>query len=496
MLSRLWRDDKDDGKTAMSSDSEHLNEQAWATLDLRSAAPWWLARNFHSNAQLQSEVLQVALYQKATMLSTAMPDTKQETPPYQLHSEIFDELSTMAVASLRSNLPSEARVIIRCPADNGHFFIEAVVKLLAQRLGAHLICFDAQDMADLKDIPQLSQCADVMESLPYVSYTSQRDQATLSTGQVFRMSEFSLSDHVEKLFLAMFDCIEKPSTERVEPPEATSNIPPNHAGNADPDTAENASLSPRKETQRVILYVRDFREIVSTEAGRDVLISLNKAVTQRRQAGHPVLWIAGNCSSKTFYGPLNTGASWLDESQEVEVTPPGSAIQRAVLAADQPRWNLENNVRSLKRALRDRSQHEGSPAEPLGEWLAQWNLKDKDKYRTLIASLEASIWPSEAISVAVKCICGQTLKTSPVTEEDIAKAILTKEISQGENQEHAPRYIAAGHLPKPPDVENLDNDIDPDEIIDSVLGTIDDENSYLQCVKEGLVKPGLSHRCF
>ncbi|KAG7406358.1 ATPase family AAA domain-containing protein 1-A [Fusarium oxysporum f. sp. rapae] len=490
ILSKLQEEDRIDAETIMSSEAEHLNEQAWAKLDLQSAAPWWLAQNFYNHTQLQSEFLPIALYQNTTMLSTTMPDKKWGTYRYQLHSEIFEELATMTVASLRSNLQAEARIIIRCPADNGQLFLEAVVKLLAQRLGALLICFDAQDMADLKDIQQVSHCANKMESLPYVSYTSQRDRVTLSTGQTFWVTGFGRSDHLQKLFLAMFDCIEKPSIERDKPPKATSNSALDHADNDNSDTTEKASLSPLKEAQRVIFYVRDFRAIVSTKTGRDVMYSLNKAIIQRRQAGHPVVWIAGDCSSKRFYGSLDAGACWLDESQVVDVTPPGSAIQRAVLTADQPRWNLENNIRSLKRMLRDRSSHEGSPVEPLAEWQAEWNLKDKDKYRRLITSLEASIWPSEVIAATVKCICGQTPKASPVTEADIAKAILTRDISRAENQEHARRYIATEDFPKPPDMEDPDDTIDLDEIIDDVLGPIDDENAYLQCVKEGLVKPG------
>ena len=490
--SRRW---KSDSKAAMSSGSESVDGKAWATLDLRAAAPWFLSRNVHSHAQLQRDAPRVALYKKASTLNTVMPDTKPEILPYQLHSDIFDELSTMAVASLRSNLPSDTRVIIKCPADNGHFFIDAVVKLLARSLDAHLICLDAHDIADFNDIPQLSRRADLLESLPFVSYTSHHDRTTLSTGKVFLVSEFSLSDHVEKLFRAMFDCIEEPASECVDTPEAIADVP---RGGADPDPpAENNNHKQKKEGPRVIAYVRDFRELLSTEAGRDTLVFLNKAVTQRREAGLPTLWIGGNCSSKTFYGQLNAGASWLDESQVVQVTPPGSATQRAVLAADQPRWNLENNIRSLKRALRSRLQNEGSPAEPLAERLASWDLGDKTKFRQLVSSLEAAIWPSEAVYAAVKCICGRVPKKAPVAEEDIANAVLTKELSQGENQEHAPRYVAAEDAPKEtPEADDPESNVEPDEIIDNILGGIDDENSYLQCVKDGLIKPGLSHLAF
>lgn len=482
-------------ETATSSGNKDVDGAAWETLDLRVAAPWFLSRNVHTREQLQRDAPRAGLYRKASALNTAMPDTEPEILPYQLHRDIFDELSAMVVASLRSSLAWDTRVIIKCPADNGHFFLEAVVGLLARSLDAHLICLDAQDLADLNDIPQLSPRADLLESLPYVSYTSHHDRTTLSTGNVFLTSEFDMFDHVEKLFRVMFECVEEPAPERVDTRQAAADVPKSSIA-LDPP-AENNNPRRTKEGPRLIAYVRDFRELLSTEAGRDVVVFLNEAVTQRREAGLQTVWIGGNCSSKNFYGPLGSGASWLDESQSVQVTPPGSAVQRAVLAADQPRWNLENNIRNLKRALRGRLQHEGSPAEPLAERLAPWDLGDKTKFRQLVSSLEAAIWPSEAVNAVAKCVCGRTPNTGPVALEDISNAVLVKESSREENQGAAPSYVAVEDAPREtPDAEDRESNADPDEVIKKVLGDIDEENSYLQCVKDGLVKPGLSHPVF
>ena len=537
-LSRLLREFRDRNRDrsrpidTVDSDSDDVpdpNEKLWAELDLLGAAPWFVARNMHTAAQLQEEVPKVALYRKASALN-AIPtavvgggggaggEGRGRAVPYQLHEKIFDELSTIAAAGLRSSIPSEGRIVICCPADNGHFFVEAVVHMLARRLGADLVCFGLQDLADLKELAQLERRRELLEALPYVcggSAASKRDEAKLASGVVFRVCDFSLTDHVEKLFVGMAECVEKLSISdahkpaatldagstaattntantSIESPQQTETVgeTAGPAASTEPDTGKGTQKTSPTQQRPLIFYLGGFRDLVSTEveAGRDILVFLNKAVNSRRQAGHPTIWIGGNCSSKTFYSGLGSGAGWVDDSQVLQVTPPGSSLQRAVLAADMPRWNMQSNVRALKRAMR--SGIGGHEAEALAEVLAEWNLRDKSKFRSLLASLESGIWSSEDVWAVAKGIRGRLPGTGPVTEEDIAQAVSTMERSREENNEHAPRYISPDDIPNVAETSSAGDEMGPEETIRNVIGPIDDENSYLQCVQDGLVKPG------
>ncbi|PYH77954.1 spastin [Aspergillus uvarum CBS 121591] len=337
----------------------------------------------------------------------ASDDSTPQENRYALTDAMWEELCASARAGMRlpparyAQEPSarKSHLVLQYPGADGILFLDAVVKRLAQEVGADLVTLNAQDIAELCSEQDLTDTGktDAIRSLGYDVYrptlpeVSQdgvdssevdNDDDTLqplhsssdlpAVGQRFILgSSGEIHDVLSrlKLFNPAADganAASKPESRRLRlarqliSPSSRKPTPPS-LKEADGDTPVKAAVPEVDATpaaRDVIVQVQDYDEIQDTREGAKFIIILRKAIEEKRKAGSRVLFV-GTMAQEAAPGAdssrLMQNAPDDQFSQVLLVTPDmGSEVAARTFSEDQRKRTLDINIRHIQEMLRTR----------------------------------------------------------------------------------------------------------------------------------------------
>jgi hypothetical protein len=438
---------------------------------LAREAAWFLEQNTITAEKLANRSPIIQTYQPASVLIDAAV-TSPSSAPYKIHIDLFRNLKYTIDACIRSHHKEETPIVIRCPVDFGHFFLDSVVELLAKDIGADVVHIDAQDFADLGEIIGNNSLKEALSRLPYLCDwgdvgNTEPDRYDDLSGRNKARCDASLHSLVESIV----DCIPSQKTGKDEAGDQPGPPP----------------------TRRLLfLHIRDFKEMIASCFGRAVILALNKAIDERRDRGQATILIGSFCSadilgefqlSKNFNGSRNRfTALGISGGLIVDVTPPGSSNQRAVLSDDRFRWIMASNIRRLKHALRARVENSGSDA--LSNYMRQWDISDEmESFRK---SLEGSFWSRTRIEETVRTACGAAQQNT-LKLEDMAAAVQVKDSSRGANAMFAESVQAPGIIIQ---AQQLSTDTTNSKIDEKIADLTENGTDVEKELSRGIVKRG------
>ncbi|KAK1143499.1 hypothetical protein N8T08_006305 [Aspergillus melleus] len=341
---------------------------------------------------------------------------------YALTEALWQELCASARAGLRlppakyATEPSarKSHLVLQYPGSDGILFLDAVVKRLAQELGADLVTLNAQDIAqlcneqDLEDVGTTSS----IRSLGYEVYRPAPSDAWQDVVEEGEADDADMMDSVVPS-RSLRPGLAAPKFITIESPRGSSgDIPlPNLSGlrslvaafngpmdgpggSASPqggkDRAEDRRLrlinellsSPTKssrqadkttpegegesnatktedtkpvQTRDIIVHVQDHGEIQGTREGARFIQLLQKAVQDRRKAGFRVLFVGTTAQEDSDSSRLMQSALDDQFSQMLVVTPAmGFEMAEKTFADDRKKRTLDVNIRHLQDMLQTR----------------------------------------------------------------------------------------------------------------------------------------------
>ncbi|KAA8644196.1 hypothetical protein EYZ11_004686 [Aspergillus tanneri] len=336
---------------------------------------------------------------------------------YALTDALWEELCASARAGLRlppakyATEPSarKSHLVLQYPGNDGVLFLDAVVKRLAQELGADLVTLDAQDIAQLCNEQDLADIG-TTSSIRSLGYEVYRPSASDSWQEMGEEGESEDADVIDAAMPSRnlrpvirgprFITIEStrepgdiplPNLMGLKSLVASFNNPLDGSGGAastqSPDRAEDRRLRlinellssptklPRqsgedphpsgsaennqpKPARDIIVQVQDYGDIQGTREGARFIQLLQKAIQDRRKAGSRVLFVgtaAQDAAPDSDASRLMHNAFDDQFSQMLVVIPAmGSEQAEKTFADDRKRRTLEVNIRHLQDMLRTR----------------------------------------------------------------------------------------------------------------------------------------------
>ncbi|KKK15585.1 hypothetical protein P175DRAFT_0503078 [Aspergillus ochraceoroseus IBT 24754] len=363
------------------------------------------------------------------------PASDENTQPenrYALREALWEELRASARAGLRlppakyATEPSarKSHLVLQYPGTDGILFLDAVIKRLAQDLGADLVTLNAQDIAqlcveqDLADTgrsspirllgyevyrPSVSESwqesgdgmneeddadADLIDtsgppravrsgirSPKFITIESSRDSGDIPIPNLFGLKSLVAAINVPGdnslnagSSQASFDRVEERRLQLMHELISSPSKPQPQTTTTVPADQEPTSDSPEgsrpEQVRDVIVQVQDYGEIQSTREGSKFINLLQKVIQDRRKAGNRVLFIgtsAQDISPDTDSSRLLQNAFDDQFSQMVVVTPAmNSEIADKTFAEDRGRRTLDINIRHIQSMLRTRLDESSS----------------------------------------------------------------------------------------------------------------------------------------
>ncbi|KAL4870131.1 hypothetical protein BDV12DRAFT_66300 [Aspergillus spectabilis] len=345
---------------------------------------------------------------------------------YALTDALWEELCASARAGLRlppakyATEPSarKSHLVLRYPGSDGILFLDAVIKRLAQELGADLVTLNAQDIAqlcvdqDLADTgktspirllgyevyrPSISDSwqesgdglgeedegeADVdiprnfrsgsMRSPKFITIESPRESGDIPLPNFFGLkslvaainpsdssngassSQRSLEQAEERRLQLLHKLISSPGK---------LSQPPVVPLAADQDAPKIPSETQPEQSRDIIVQVQDYGEMQGTREGSRFLNLLQRVVQDRRKDGHRVLFIGTAAQDVPNSDSSRLLQSAFDDhfSQMVLVTPAmKTEITEKIFAQDRRKRTLDINLRHLQSMLRTRLDEQPS----------------------------------------------------------------------------------------------------------------------------------------
>ncbi|KAL7654080.1 hypothetical protein ACMYSQ_008746 [Aspergillus niger] len=362
---------------------------------------------------------------------------------YALTEALWEELCASARAGLRlppakyAQEPSarKSHLVLQYPGTDGILFLDAVVKRLAQELGADLVTLNAQDIAQLcseQDLADIGTTSPI-RSLGYEVYRPSLSDTWQDDGMGDGDAEDDVIDTPRSLRSGLrpkFITIEStrdsgdialPNLMGLKSLVASFNAPADQTGGSSSQSAVNRAedrrlrlvrellSSPSKPSKQVspaatggedpaahevmegrspslerdvIVQVQDYGDIQTTREGAKFITLLQKAIEEKRKAGSRVLFIG---TSAQEAAPDSDAAKLMQNafddqfSQMLVITPAmKSEVAERVFAEDRRTRTLDINIRHVQDLLRTRLAD--SPSA----------LKD-DIYRNRAWPLDASL---------------------------------------------------------------------------------------------------------
>jgi hypothetical protein len=466
-------------KTSYRSPTGNSN---WADRQSRlllEKVPWFFVRNVATSEDLSQRALAIHTYETTGFREVALEE-EQTICRYKIHVDLFHSLKTMFDASLRNRSHphsddefSDTRLLIRCPVDHGTYFLDAAVELLAKDIHADLIRIDTQDLLDLA---QYVDDADngLQDLCLALNYSCHSDEGPSREDHSYQVENQKQSDALEKdlstiLYSIINSAVAKASCMQLDGIAMST------------ETASKPAA--------LILHVRDFKEMMSHGFGRSIVAGFGRLIREKRQRGEPAVLIGSFCSSSILTDlqsdqALQKATTSRGPERVVDLTPPGSGRQRAILANDHPRWNLETNVRRLQYALRHigaQIPEEGDLLHPLTSW------DTVELAESLRTDLETSMWSQGRVLMTATYVRhGNTERLLKI--EHLAKAIQVIKSCFELNSEFAGRgpSQAAARWEDRPELDNSQQDIH--SRVASVLGN--SSNEIARELARGIVEPG------
>ncbi|KAF9883566.1 hypothetical protein FE257_003165 [Aspergillus nanangensis] len=337
---------------------------------------------------------------------------------YDLTELLWEELRASAKAGLRlppakyAKEPSakKSHLVLQYPGSDGILFLDAVVKRLAQELGADLVTLNAQDIAqlcteqDLADVGATSAIrslgyevyrpsvwdsaqemgenvnegdgdeADVMDprnlrptlrSPKFIAIESSRD-----SGDIPLPNLLGLKSLVASFNAPMDNPTGSPSQNGIDRAEdrrlrLINEIISSASGPSRQQVTEESSeatkdteVSKLPQARDIIVQVQDYGDIQGTREGARFLYLLQKAIQDKRRAGSRILFIgtaAQDAAPDSDTSRLMQNAFDDQFSQMIVMTPAkGSTASESILTEDRKKRTLDINIRHIQDMLRTR----------------------------------------------------------------------------------------------------------------------------------------------
>lgn len=389
-------------------------------------------------------------------------ETSQPKSRYALPKLLWQELYASVKAGMHlplakyANEPSVKRshLMLQYPGDDGILFLDAVVKKLAQELGADLVTLSAQDIAqlcteyDLEDIGKTTQ----VRSLGYDLYHPPSSQSWLDPDEFDdeetpaprskRLPGLVISPPIElpPRFKSLVTTLE----DRLDDIRARKEDSRSTTSNWAPLVSEIVS-SPRKPTKRptapetpesssadqpprrgVIIQVQDYMDMQIPSEGARFINLLQQTIQDRRRGGSPVMLI-GTASNK-IHGSASQEASRASETagedplaKTLIVTPAGDpAATTKTFAEDRKARILDINVRHLQEMLRTRLGGQPVAVEDDIFGRRDWRL---DPNLVKESGLDERYWLYSQVHWAVTLALGCVEANQPFGIEHLARGI-------------------------------------------------------------------------
>ncbi|PWY74398.1 mitochondrial AAA ATPase [Aspergillus heteromorphus CBS 117.55] len=438
-----------------------------------------------------------------------------ETPPpsdgasvleqrYALTEALWEELCASARAGLRlppmkyAKEPSarKSHLVLQYPGVDGILFLDAVVKRLAQELGADLVTLNAQDIAQLCSEQDLADVGttSAIRSLSYEVYRPSISDAWQEDG-----AQEEPDDDVVEMPRGFRSGFQSPKFVAIESPPssggtslpnllglkslvASFNVPVDSAagssshgavdqtedrrlrllreilslsskpskpstpvveesGETSPELSEDRNPIPRRD---VIIQVQDYGDIQSTREGPKFIKLLQKAIDEKRKNGSRVLFVGTSAQE----APLDSDASRLIQnafddqfSQMLVITPAMKAeAAETTFTEDRKKRTLDINLRHIQDLLRTRlTEHPSAVKDDIFRDRA-WPL---DSTLVKNSGLEERYWPYSQVHWATTLALGSIKSDEPFGFEHIQRGMemmqKTERIKDDWMQEKTPK---------------------------------------------------------
>ncbi|KAH2771426.1 hypothetical protein KXV94_003475 [Aspergillus fumigatus] len=399
---------------------------------------------------------------------------------YVLSEALWEELCASAKAGLRLPPPKYAQepsaqkshLVLQYPGADGILFLDAVVKRLAQELGADVVTLDAQDIAQLCSEQDMvdSGATSPIRSLGYEVYRPSIAESWQESGDNLNESEADDTDFIDApvpprnfrpgLKGAKFITISSASNNGDIPlpsilglkslmtsfngpldGTATAQSPSDrvedrrlrlvHELISSPSKrskqvseTESSSEAPAAAVRDVIVQVQDYGEIQATREGAKFITLLQKAIMDRRKAGTRVLFIG---TSAQEVSPDSDSARLMqnafdDHFSQMLVITPGmeSKLVEKTFTEDRKMRTLGINIRHMQDMLRTRLNESSSAVRDSIFENRSWPLSP-----SLVkeSGLDERYWPYSQIHWATTLALGSVGPNEPLGIEHIQRGI-------------------------------------------------------------------------
>lgn len=209
------------------------------------------------------------------------------------------------------------------------------------------------------------------------------------------------------------------------PPEATAEV-------SDISTHHGSgyATSSDRRTESLIVMVKDYLEITSTDAGRKVLVKLHDVVRRRRKEGQKIL-VIGTSSSQELISNLSKS-----NLHQIESEPDDGPTRTIIVPCDdgplgndhQRRIgliNLRNLQDMLRRLAPSRIQMDSDPLVLLP------SENSVLEHRQILFLLRQHIWPLDSVHFAATVTLGLLQDQELLTAEHVLRALYTRSASDG-----------------------------------------------------------------
>lgn len=516
-------------ESSTSSETESSND---TDVSESIVVPDWFAENaIQTREKLRASTIDIGRYGVSSLTAKASSQEYYQKSNYAIHTDIFRYLRDVVSASLQSREEVDSQVLLWCPTNFGHYFLDCVVSLLAMELQCDVIHLDSQVLADLavEMISSHGSTRDILENLPYSSYTGESVDGFQNGDNIEKITKSRQQGTLRTICRAIChyqENMRSPSRNNQSIPAPISEVPAVAATQPTQNAGAGSSEEPKpsedmnipkipKESESeqrthtsgstgeeednssstatdsvaptpVIIHVRDFQELSSRKEGQEVLqCLLVEGVMELRKRRSPAILVGSYCTSLKA-PPMYLACS--KAQQAIPVTPPGWSRQRAVFANDRFRWNASVNIRNLKHSLRERAKQQ--PIGALADIMADWDLKP---FPELKASLERQLWPRTRIYDTARVVYGSKFVSGAQCSDssvnlcvkDVAEKVLLMDSCNEHN-------IGPSHVTENPagEAEARGDQEYPLIIAQTLDGYSPEDRSLLQPIADGMKSTG------
>ncbi|KAI9839526.1 MAG: hypothetical protein M1819_002152 [Sarea resinae] len=456
---------------------------------------WFLAKNVKSRDSLSQKGTSLGIYEENSADDSAVDpfngkSQKQTEFRYLLPKNLWLEILATTKASLDlppsryadDFLAEKHNLLLQCPHDGGTFFLDAVTESVARSVGADLVRIDAQDIAEIGgDYIGERPGAESIRSLGYDAYRSRQDFRETEDIEEDD-EEFSLEDEDDeptsrspgRPAISKFSAIPIGTiTGSLEDFLKSANKPGRGSGDWKPQKTryrglasgdwDDMKLSALIETwvdacqlkrtpgsvevhsvlgadpsKKLIIAVRDFKEVFDTSQGAIILSRLVDIVQRRRKEGQSVI-IIGSISSEALMpsfsksGIKSLQGEYEDGVGRTIVVPPGK------YASNIDKYNEDDKQRLRlinTRHLRDMLRRLGYDVERHNSAIDQLDLR-LDTSQTFASGLEEYVWPFNHVHRVAATALGLLKPDEALTQATLQEALLLLDSSDQEKFEMA-----------------------------------------------------------